>query len=296
MKINTLNNVRADLGEGPVWDEKNQILYWIDILNGLIHEYHMESGMSQYFSVGEMIGSYALTDRGNMIVATQKGFGFIDKKTGNYQLLAAPERNIPDNRFNDGKCDPSGRFWAGTMSLTGKEKAGTLYKFEDGQAHPMIRGVSISNGLAWSSDTKTMYYIDTPTRQVVGYDFNLKEGQISNKRVILTLEAGSGYPDGMTIDGEGMLWIAHWGGWQVSRWDPSTGRKLQTIDLPVEQVTSVTFGGKDFNTLFVTTAKTGLSAEALLKQPLAGSVLWVKIKGVTGVRGTKCKESHLTKS
>lgn len=293
MKINTLNNVRADLGEGPVWDEKNQILYWIDILNGLIHEYHLDSGMSQYFSVGEMIGSYALTNEGNLIVATQKGFGFIDKKTGNYRLLAAPERNIPDNRFNDGKCDPSGRFWAGTMSLTGKEKVGTLYMYDQGEAHPMIREVSISNGLAWSMDYKTMYYIDTPTRQVAGYDFDLEKGMISNKRVVVNLPKGTGYPDGMTIDSQGMLWIAHWGGWQVSRWNPLTGQKLQSIELPVEQITSVTFGGKDFNTLFITSAKTGLSAEALLKQPLAGSVLWTNIKGVSGKASYRFDESHL---
>jgi sugar lactone lactonase YvrE len=291
MKINTLSNVRADLGEGPVWDEKNQILYWIDILNGLIHEYHLESGMSQYFSVGEMIGSYALTDQGNLIVATQKGFGFIDKKTGDYRLLAAPERNIPDNRFNDGKCDPAGRFWAGTMSLTGKEKVGTLYKFDQGKAHPMIPQVSISNGLAWSSDAQTMYYIDTPTRQVVGYDFNLEGGLITNKRVVISLQEGTGYPDGMTIDADGMLWIAHWGGWRVSQWDPKDGTLIREIELPVEQVTSVTFGGKNLDQLFITSAKTGLSGEALRNQPLAGSVLWTKIKGVSGKISSRFLES-----
>lgn len=293
MKINTLSNVRADLGEGPVWDEKNQILYWIDILNGLIHEYHLESGMSQYFSVGAMIGSYALTDQGNLIVATQKGFGFIDKKTGDYQLLAAPERNIPDNRFNDGKCDPAGRFWAGTMSLTGKEKVGTLYKFERGEAHPMIPQVSISNGLAWSSDAQTMYYIDTPTRQVVGYDFNLEKGLIANKRVVISLKQGTGYPDGMTIDADGMLWIAHWGGWRVSQWNPEDGTLKQEILLPVEQVTSVTFGGKNLDVLYITSAKTGLSSEALYQQPLAGAVFWTKIKGVKGLLGNRFLESQL---
>lgn len=295
MKVRTLSAVKADLGEGPVWDEKTNILYWLDILNGLIHEYHTETGMCQYFSVGEMIGSYALTDRGNLIVATKKGFGMIDKKSGAYQLLAAPERNIPDNRFNDGKCDPAGRFWAGTMSLTGKEKRGTLYKFEQGQAHSMIREVSISNGLAWSMDHKTLYYIDTPTRQVVGFDFDMEQGQLSNKRLVLTLKNNTGYPDGMTIDSQGMLWIAHWGGWRVSRWNPMNGKLLQEIELPAEQITSVTFGGKNLDTMYITSAKTGLPNESLIKQPLAGAVFWTKVKGITGTPGYRFNDSYFEK-
>ncbi|MEY2948959.1 MAG: hypothetical protein RLZZ248_160 [Bacteroidota bacterium] len=287
MKIRPLNDIKADLGEGPVWDEKNQVIYWLDILNGLIHEYEFETGMSKYFSVGEMIGSYALTDKGNMIIASKSGIGYIDKTKGNYQLLAAPEKHLPNNRFNDGKCDPQGRFWAGSMSLIGEKEVGTLYKFENSIAIPMIKGVSISNGLAWSLDSKIMYYIDTPTRQVVGYDFDMEQGQISNKRVIITLDKDSGYPDGMTIDAEGMLWIAHWDGWRISRWNPSSGNLLMEIKMPAAQITSLTFGGENLETLFVTSAKTGLDHSNLESQPLAGSIfeiIGLEIKGITSTR------------
>ena len=287
MKIRPLNDIKADLGEGPVWDEKNQTIYWLDILNGLIHEYEFETGRGQHFSVGEMIGSYALTDKGNMIIASKSGFGYIDKINGTYKLLAAPEKHLPNNRFNDGKCDPKGRFWAGSMSLIGEKEVGTLYKFENSIAVPMIKGVSISNGLAWSLDSKIMYYIDTPTRQVVGYDFDMEQGQISNKRVIITLDEGSGYPDGMTIDAEGMLWIAHWDGWRISRWDPSSGNLLMEIKMPASQITSLTFGGPNLDKIFVTSAKTGLDNKTLESQPLAGSIFEIADLGIKGLIGAR---------
>ena len=143
--------------------------------------------------------------------------------------------------------------------------------------------ITISNGLAWSLDHKVLYYIDTPTLEVVGYDFDMENGNITNKRTIINIPKEEGFPDGMTIDNEGMLWIAHWGGWQVTRWNPSTGKKLSAIKLPVSNVTSCIFGGESMKDLYITSARKGLSVAELEKQPLAGSLFVIKESGFTGV-------------
>ena len=152
-----------------------------------------------------------------------------------------------------------------------------------------IEGVSISNGMAWSADQKTYYYIDTPTHEVVAYDYEKVTGQISNKRVIIRIGDHEGHPDGMTIDSEDMLWIAHWNGWQLTRWNPKTGEKLHTIKMPVAKVTSCTFGGKDLDSLFITTAKVDLTDEELKQQPLAGSLFIIEQCGFKGVRAVEFK-------
>jgi len=139
----------------------------------------------------------------------------------------------------------------------------------------MIANVSISNGLAWSVDHRTLYYIDSPTRQIVAFDFDDGRGAISNRRVVIQLGEEEGFPDGMTIDKEGMLWVGHWGGWQVARWNPQTGKKLLQIKLPVAKVTSCTFGGDLLQDLYITTAKVDLTANELREQPLAGSLFVV---------------------
>ena len=188
--------------------------------------------------------------------------------------------HLPGNRFNDGKCDPAGRFWAGTMSISNMPCAGSLYVLEkDGTVKTKITGVTCSNGMAWSPDDKTLYYIDTPTRQVVAYKYDTKNGDITDGRVAISIPEEKGSPDGMTIDTEGMLWIALWDGWKVIRYNPYTSEQLYEVTLPVSRVTSCVFGGDDMDDLYITSAREGLSDSDLKEQPLAGSLFVIRKSG-----------------
>lgn len=282
MNVEVICQNKCELGEGPVWDEKRRTIFWLDILKGLIHEYSIDDKNCTHYLVGEMIGSFALTENGNMVTATKNGFGMVNRKTGEFKILVNPESDKPNNRFNDGKCDPAGRFWAGTMSLKGEDEAGSLYKYDGKKVVKKLGNVSISNGIVWTADMLKMYYIDTPTLEVKEFDYDNSSGEISNSKVIIKIDPKDGYPDGMTIDTEGMLWIAHWGGWQVTRWDPQTGEKISSISLPAAQITSCTFGGPEMEDLFITSAKTGLSPGQLNNQPLAGSLFVIRKSGFTG--------------
>jgi len=272
------------LGEGPVWDAKHKAICWLDILNGEIHEYATEQKMHKVIPVHQLIGSLAVCTNGNFIAALQNGFAFINKISGEIKMIADPESHLPNNRFNEGKCDPGGRFWAGTMSLSEEPNAGSVYVVEkDLSISKRIESVTISNGMAWSINHKTFYFIDTPTFEVVAYDFNKHSGNINNKRTIIKIANEDGYPDGMTIDNEGMLWIAHWDGWQVTRWDPNSGEKIYSIQLPVAKVTSCTFGGENYGDLYITSAKVGLREDELEKQPLSGSLFILRNCGFKGM-------------
>jgi sugar lactone lactonase YvrE len=273
----------ATLAEGPIWDANTRLLYWVDIEGHCVHSYDPQHGTQRSFPVGQYVGAAVLRQSGDLLLAVQHGFANLDPRTGQIQMIAAVEPDKPDNRFNDGKCDPAGRFWAGTMALDGRSGAGSLYCFgPDLQVRQMISGVTVSNGLAWSLDHRLMYYIDTATQTVVAYDYDLDSGAIANRRVAIQVPVGHGYPDGMTIDAEGMLWVAHWGGACVTRWDPIRGIALQSISLPVTNVSSCCFGGADFADLYITTARQWLSAEELAKQPAAGGIFRVR-PGICGL-------------
>lgn len=272
------------LGEGPVWDIKNERLLWIDILRGDIHQFYPETGKFETFNTGRLIGSIAICAKGGLIAALQDGFALIDMEKMQIEILKDPEAHLPNNRFNDGKCDPAGRFWAGTMSLTEEPLAGSVYTIErDFSVTKKIEGVTISNGMAWSIDHTVFYYIDTPTFEVVAYNYDKSNGNISNKRTIIKIPKEHGYPDGMTIDSEGMLWIAHWDGWRITRWNPAAGKQLDCISLPAAKVTSCTFGGKHLEDLYITTASKELNEDELKQQSLAGSTFVIPNCGYSGL-------------
>jgi sugar lactone lactonase YvrE len=284
LQIDVVVEHKCLLGEGIVWDAKWKVICWIDILNGEIHEYEPEQKTHKTIPVHQMIGSLAVCTNGNFIAALQNGFAFIDKISGEIKMIADPESHLPHSRFNEGKCDPAGRFWAGTMSLSEEPDAGNVYVVEkDLSITKRIESVTISNGMAWSVDHKTFYFIDTPTFEVVAYDYVKNTGHINNKRTIIKIANEDGYPDGMTIDNEGMLWIAHWNGWQVTRWNPKSGEKIRTIKLPVAKVTSCTFGSENYGDLYITSAKVGLTEDELEKQPLAGSLFILRNCGFQGM-------------
>ena len=283
IQIKQIGNRLSTLGEGPVWDESNGSILWIDILNSSIIDYNLSTESERNIPTGSMIGSFAIMEDGNFIAALQEGISIINRTTGEKKIISTPEINIPSNRFNDGKCSPDGHFWAGSMSLNETDPSGFLYSI-DGNFNILQheKGLTISNGLCWSLDKKYFYFIDTPTLQVVRYDYS--NGMIENKTSIIHIDVSEdGYPDGMTIDAEGKLWIAHWGGWQVTRWDPSTGKKIDAIQLPVSQVTSLCFGGEHFDEMYITSARRGLTHEKLIREPLAGATFQVKNTGFKGL-------------
>jgi sugar lactone lactonase YvrE len=277
------------IGEGPVWDAEKQVICWLDILNGEIHEYNPVTSAFKTISVGQMVGSFAICADGGMISGLEKGVAFIDRETGEPDIFASPEIHIAGNRFNEGKCDPQGRFWVGTMSHVYEPEMGNLYTVEkDNQLSKKVEKVGISNGLAWSPDHQTMYYIDTLTYEVAAFDYDAETGDISNRRTALKFPESGGYPDGMTIDSEGMLWIAFWDGWHVRRYNPQTGEKLLEIAVPAARASSCTFGGENFEDLYITTARAGLTPEQLEEQPLAGTTFVWKSCGYRGLPADVC--------
>lgn len=267
---------QMELGEGPVWDGRLQELLWVDIEGRQLHRYRPSDGRKLQYRMEQKIGAVVPAEDGTWIVALADGFYRYDLEQGSTVLIAHTEEETATNRLNDGKCDPAGRFWAGTMS-SWKNRNGHLYVLEDGKVSKRLTEIGCSNGLAWTADGKVMYYIDTFDNCIYAFDYDAAAGEISSRRIVITFPAEEGSPDGMCIDSEGMLWIGHWGGWQVGRWNPVTGEKLASIPLPVQNVTSCAFGGDSLDELYITTARVGNDDNQLSKQPLAGALFRAKV-------------------
>lgn len=283
MQAELVLDSQATLGEGPIWSAREQCLYWVDIEAGRLHTFDPHVQVDRVAELGEMIGTVVPRRSGGVMLAMHHGFAAYDPHTATLTRWSDPEAHLPRNRFNDGKCDPAGRFWAGTLSLDRQPNAASLYCLEaDGRVRTMLQGVTNSNGIAWSLDSTAMYYIDTPTLRVMQFDYDLVSGQIENPRTAITIPTGDGKPDGMTIDADGMLWIALWGGGCVGRWNPRTGECLACLDVPARQVTACAFGGPDLTDLYITTARIGLSEADVAAQPLAGGLFRAR-PGVAGV-------------
>ncbi len=270
----------AILGEGPLWHERGRRLYWIDIIGGNIHIYDPATRIDETHAVGEYVSCVVPTNRGTFLIARKHTI--CEWSPGRpAKELAFAERQMRKNRFNDGKCDPAGRFWIGSMDMNEVRPDGALYVMAgDYRIRRILDGMTVSNGLDWSPGGNVMYHVDSPTRRVFAYDCDMKEGSVSNKRTAITIPEGEGYPDGITMDSEGTLWVAHWGGSKVSRWDPD-GRLLDEIRVPVSRVSSCTFGGRNLDTLYITTAKYGSGKSGGGDETHAGSLFSV----VTDVRG-----------
>ena len=282
MNVELIFDAKSTLGEGPVWDAKTRTLYWLDILEKKIY-----AGTELLAQLDDFIGCFALCGNGHFLLG--KRLSFVDFEPGsNHQTVLASVSGSGNNRINDGKCDPAGRFIAGTMDMDEKESSGFVYSFDGKQATQLLDNIRISNGLTWSPDHKTFYYIDTPTREVKAFDYDLQTGQIANMRIAIRVPESLGWPDGMTCDTEGNLWIAMWGGAQVTRWNPNSGQLLEQISFPALQTSSCAFGGKNMNELYVTSARKGLSEADLAKYPLSGGVFKVETK----VEGMPMFEFH----
>ncbi len=275
---NLVLDSRAELGEGPIWDDQRQLLYWVDILGNSLHAFDPSGREHQSYDIGQPVGTVVPThDPARVMLALQHGFAAYDLTEQKLTQWHDPEAHLPENRFNDGKCDPAGRFWAGTMGRSGEERRGSLYCLHaDGMVSKMLGNIGISNGLAWSLDGSTMYYIDSNTAAVQAFDFEMETGGISNGRVIIRIPPSMGTPDGMTIDAEGMLWIALWGGGRVGRWHPADGQLLESVTCPVSQTSACAFGGPALDTLYITSARAGLTVEQIAREPFAGGLFATK--------------------
>jgi sugar lactone lactonase YvrE len=270
-QVELVLDARAELAEGPCWLADRQRLLWVDIMAGRVHLFDPATGDDRSIDVGQPVGAGVPADDGRVALAVRDGFALVDLDGGRLEHVADVERELTGNRMNDGKCDRSGRFWAGTMALSVEPGAGSLYRLDgDRRVHRMVGDVGISNGLGWSLDDRLMYYIDTLQPRVDVFDFDAATGAIANRRPFAVIE-GPGAPDGMTVDAEGGLWVAVWGGGRVLHYQPG-GALDGSIQLPVSQPTSCCFGGRDLRDLYITTARENLTPDRRAHEPLAGGL------------------------
>jgi xylono-1,5-lactonase len=277
----------ATLGEGACWSAREQALYWVDILEGRLFRYTPASERREQWQLepGETIS--AVAERAHapgLVVTLRRGFAYFDPATGALERLDTPEPERAGNRFNDGKCDAGGRFWGGTMDFACAAPTGAWYRFDaPGRCTRVFdAGVPVTNGPTWSADGRTLYLNDTVNRTVWASAFDPDAGVLTGGlRVFLRFTAADGYPDGMTTDADGRLWICHWGGACVTCHDAGSGAELARLALPTSHITNAAFGGPDLRTLFVTSACVDLTPAQRAEQPLAGALFAVET-GVTG--------------
>jgi xylono-1,5-lactonase len=266
---------QAALGEGTLWSVREQALYWVDILGKRLHRCRADGSGRASWSFDEEISALAERAGGpGLIVTLRHGFALFDPAdAAPPRYLHKPAEEPATNRFNDGKCDAQGRFWGGTMDFDCVAPTGAFHAYgADGGCVRHELGFAVTNGPAWSLDGRTMFINDTVNGHVFAWDFEPNSGALANRRSWLRFAPDDGLPDGMTLDAQGRLWIAHWGGRCVTAHDVADARELQRIELPVSQVTNVAFGGHDLCTLFISSARVGLSAQQLQAEPLAGGL------------------------
>ena len=275
-------DARAQLGEGALWHPTENKLYWVNIEGRMLHIYNPVTKENQSLLVKERVGTVVPVESGGVLVALQNGIHFINTQTGALQFIANPLTGT-NIRFNDRKCDPSGSFWVVSMHIKITGGVASLYRMNrDKTVHKMLDGVTVSNGIAWTKDKKTMYYVDSYLRRIDAFDYDDADGAITNRRIVVTIPEGGGSPDGIALDEEGNIWAALWGANAVGRFDPRTGKLLQKIEVPAPNVSSCAFGGKNLDTLYITTARGELSKAQLEAYPLSGGLFSAK-PGVKGM-------------
>ncbi len=287
MKASNFYPSQCVLAEGPLWHKERNSCFWVDIERGILYEYGWKNQEVKTWSFDHRVTMVIQAENNQVILALDRRIARFDLETEKLEKIVDLEKELPGNRCNDGACDSQGRIWVGTMALDTKEGAASLYCVEkDLSVTKKISGVTISNGLAWSSDDRTFYYIDTPTKKVQAYHFDKITGQITLDRTAVEIPEDMGSPDGMAIDEEGMLWIAHYGGSGVYRWNPGTGEFLEKIEVPAPHVTSCAFVGENLDQLLITTARENMSEEELLQYPESGDVFLAhtKVKGTLAHR------------
>lgn len=282
LQAQLLFDAKARLGEGPVWDQARQQLYWVDIEGCRLHRHVPSTNTNDAWELGEMAGAVFPFADGTLLLALESGFARFDTGSGELVRLDLLRNTDKNMRFNDGKFGPRGTLWIGSMHKALQPHAGALYRINtDLESTVMIPDTTVSNGMAWSADQRFFYYVDTAAYQLWRFNYDAARASLSNKKILFSIPKAYGGADGMTIDREGKLWIAHWGGHCVRRWDPETGQVLQTIAVAAPHVTSCCFGGGNLDMLYITTARSGLDAGALEQYPGSGGLFRCPLE-VTG--------------
>jgi L-arabinonolactonase len=273
------------LGEGPMWNQAERALYWIDALGPALHRLDA-SGRHARWPLHEAIGSFVFRRQGGLVGAFKSGFSTIDLASGACAAMIDPEPDRPTNALNDGKCDRRGRYWCGSRAGDLVSPVGALFRLDpDWRCRKMDDGFAVSNGIAWSPDDSTMYFSDSPSGSIFAYEFDLDDGEICNRRLFASTTALGGLPDGATVDAEGCYWSALFGGGAVARFDPK-GRLVTTVRLPVKNPTMCTFGSDRLDVLYVTSARALMSNAELASQPLAGALFAITGLEVGGLAET----------
>lgn len=272
-RVDCIVKAQNVLGECTLWCEREQTLWWVDSRAPALYRHDLSLSETRALALPEVIGSFAFRVWGGMVAALRSGLYFLDPVGGALQRIAAPEAGLPENRFNDGRCDRRGRFFAGTMSDVRRDPSGSLYRLDTDLACTRVfSGIIVPNSIAWSPDDRRMYFADTYRGRIMAYDYDAHSGALSNERLFVDASSHPGKPDGSCVDAEGCLWNAEYGGARVVRYTPD-GRIDRVVPVPVSNPTCCCFGGAKLDTLFVSTARQRLSEEQLVKEPLAGSVL-----------------------
>jgi len=277
-KLQCVQVANALLGEAPVWDAAQGALLWIDGKRPAVFRWTPGVGQTGHWPLTRPVGCIALHQQGSCVVADAGGFAFLDLHSGVLERIGdSPEPHLPHNQFNDGKVDPLGRLWAGSMDVDGRVPTGSLYRLDcDLTLQKMESQFYCLNGLGWSPDNQTMYVTDSTVRTIWAYDFNLSAGTLGTKRVFVSLPSNDGMPDGLAVDSEGYIWSAIWDGWRLIRIAPD-GAIASEVRLPVQRPTSCTFGGRDLKTLYITSAADELGWRQLSEGPLAGGLFSLEL-------------------
>ena len=283
MKAEVLYASQCCLGEGPMWHAERKSCFWVDIEGKKFFEYNLTAKAIRIRSLDYRVTFVVQDKNDQLVLGLEGGIGRYDLNEEKFTWLVDLEKEIPNHRCNDAKIDSFGRLWVGTMHLNFKAGAGSLYCLsENGRVERKLSNLTISNGISWSPDNTRMYFIDSPTNKVQSFFFDEKTGNIQFEKDVIVIPKHLGSPDGMTIDEEGMLWIAQWGGFGVYRWNPFTGELLEIVDVPAPHVSSCCFVGETLDYLLITTARQDLTEEDLIKYPGSGNVFLQK----TAVKGT----------
>jgi len=266
----------AELGEGPVWVQRDHALWFVDIKKQQIHRYDLADGSKNSWDAPEQVGFVFPAERGGFVAGLQSGLYHFDDKSGGFELIAKVEADKPDNRLNDGIVDPQGRLWFGTMDNKEKAKSGAFYCFADGKVTAAgIDDIAITNGPAVSPDGRLLYLVDTLKGTIEVADIG-DDGSLDNRRPFTRIEKSDGHPDGPTIDSNGYLWISLYAGWEVRRYSPA-GDLVERVRFPVANITKIAFGGEDLRTAYATTARQLLKPEDIAKQPQIGDLFEFRV-------------------
>ncbi|SDM09409.1 Sugar lactone lactonase YvrE [Daejeonella rubra] len=288
MKASVLYPSQCILGEGPIWHAERKCCFWVDIERGILYEYNWVSKVTKTWRFDYKVTMVTQGTNNNLILGLNGGIARFDLKSERLEWLLDIETELKENRCNDGACDSQGRLWIGTMHMDFKQGAGSLYCIDKNlNILKKIDKVTISNGIVWSLDNKRLYYIDSPTQGVQSFIFKEETGEIFFEKNAIRIPVEMGTPDGMTIDQEGMLWIAHWGGYGIYKWNPHDGSLLDKIEIPAPYVTSCTFAGENLDHLVITTARGDLNEEDLARYPDSGNVFWARAD-VFGTESNTC--------